>query len=94
MNWISEKDDGVVIRVKVQPKASRTKHQNAGDYLKIWVTSPPVDGKANEAVVEYLSKILKVSKSRISLVSGEKSRDKNISIEGVTKDEIKEKLGC
>jgi len=74
----------ILLRVVVQPGA---KNNQVGEVmagrLKIRVRGKAVDGMANRALIEYLSKLLKVSKSKISLLKGEKSRQKLIAIEGL-----------
>ncbi|MCL4115596.1 UNVERIFIED_CONTAM: hypothetical protein GTU68_058643 [Idotea baltica] len=52
-----------------------------GDRLKIAITAPPVDGKANKHLVKFLAKQFKVAKSQINIVSGETDRDKTVQIE-------------
>ena len=52
-----------------------------GDRLKIKIKAPPVDGEANECLVEFLSEVLKISKSGIHLISGESSRQKLVLVE-------------
>jgi len=91
---IKETAEGVILKVRVQPKSSKNRHECVGEVLKIWVNAPPVEGKANEAVVSYLSKLLKVRKSSFYIVSGEKSRNKSILIRDVSKAEVLERLGC
>ena len=88
---MSEKDfyqwqgDDLIIQVYVQPKASKnefcavhvTENKTA---IKIRITAPPVDGKANQQVIQFLSKSFKVSKSQVKLLSGETSRQKRFCI--------------
>ncbi|RLB09255.1 MAG: hypothetical protein DRG27_04680 [Deltaproteobacteria bacterium] len=63
-----------------------------GDVIKIKLTSAAQKGKANKQLLELLSKRLKLPKSKIKIVSGESSRDKRISIEGLSKEEILSRL--
>ena len=83
------KNDAVIVRIRVQPKASRDaivgEHDGA---LKVAVTAPPDKGKANKAVVELLAKTLGVAKSNIELVAGTTSRDKTLAIRGATKEAV------
>lgn len=77
---------GDTFEVHVTPKASvnNIKPQDAGEgkiSLKIYVTTAPEDGKANEAVIKLLSKALKVPKSAITIIQGLKSRKKVVRIE-------------
>lgn len=76
-------EKGVLLLLYIQPGASRTQIKGIhGDRLKISVQAPPVEGAANEAVIEFLSQWLKTPKSRIHLISGETSRQKNIWVSG------------
>jgi len=79
----------MILKVRVQPKASRDaivgEHDGA---LKVAVTAPPDKGKANKAVVELLASKLGVPKSNIELVTGSTSRDKTVAIRGVTKEAV------
>ena len=77
------------IDVRVIPKSSRNEIVGEeGRTVKIKVTSPPVDGKANKAVIALLSKKLNVPKRNVEIVSGEKSRNKKIRIYGKTLSEV------
>lgn len=81
--------NGVVVRVKVVPRSSRT--AIAGIYqgsLKIHLTSPPVENAANRDLIAYLAKKLKIPKSAVQIVSGAKSREKRLALYGVNKQEI------
>ena len=85
MNWAKtheiKGEIGTLLILYIQPGASKSVIRGIhGDRLKISVQSPPVDGAANEAVIEFLSKILKLPKSKIYLLSGETSRQKNLWI--------------
>lgn len=91
--WLSEKDQDIVLRLHAQPGAKRTSVVGLyGDKLKIAIATPPVDGKANQAIIAFLAKTLGVSKSKISLISGETSREKRIRIQGITANECVTKL--
>ena len=71
--------------ILVQPRASRAKLGPMHDgRLKVSVTSPPVDGEANAAVIELLAKELRVPKSAITIVAGTTGRRKTVRIDGVT----------
>jgi hypothetical protein len=94
MNWISSAGDGVVITVRVVPRASRNEVAGImGDVLKLRVCAPPVDGKANEAVVEFLSERLDVPRSRISIKTGTLGRRKHVRVEGMTVEMARKRLG-
>lgn len=73
-----------MVRVKVQPRSSRKGIGGiAGDVVKVYLTSPPVDGAANEQLIEILSEELKVRKSAVRIVRGLSSREKTVAIEGL-----------
>jgi len=79
--WRQQKDD-VLLEIRVQPKASRNDwHLEADGRLRVALMAPPVDGKANAALLAYLAKVLAVRKGALRLEQGEKSRDKTIRIE-------------
>lgn len=86
------KDGKLYIKVRVQPRASRTMvagvtEVNGDARLKISLTSPPVDGEANAALTSFLAKLFKVKKSSVEVASGLKSRSKGVKLDGVTMEE-------
>src|SRR3990167_2965963 len=84
----------VILRVYIQPRSS--KDEIAGIHgetaLKIRLTSPPVEGAANSACIEFLANILGIRKSQIEIASGQKSRIKQIKITGIPLEEVGEKI--
>lgn len=85
--------NGVFIKVRVQPRSSKNQVDGiTNGSLKVKLNSPPVDGAANDALVELLSKLLKIRKSAISIDSGEKSRNKRVFVEGVSLAQAQEAL--
>ena len=79
--------------VKLTPKAKNDSIGPViGDRLKISVTSPPVDGKANKHLVKYLSKKLKTAKTNLIIIQGETKREKKILILNQKIEDIREKL--
>lgn len=79
--WIEARSDGVVVALHVQPGARRTAIVGPhGDRLKIAVSSPPADGRANTALMEFLAERLAVPKSCLRLLSGASSREKRVAI--------------
>ncbi|MBN9501950.1 MAG: hypothetical protein BGO01_09960 [Armatimonadetes bacterium 55-13] len=79
------KPSRAVFRVRVQPRSSRNRIQVVSDgELKIWVTAPPVDGEANDAVCKLLAKILRVAGSAITIRTGAASKHKIIEILGLS----------
>ena len=79
-----EHRDGTLIDILVQPRASKTEITGIHDgALRVRVAAPPVDGAANAAIVELLSKRLKVSKSDVQIVSGASGRRKRVLVRGI-----------
>lgn len=86
---VREHDGSVTFDVLVQPRASRAKLGPVHDgRLKVAVTSPPVDGEANAAVIELIAKSLRVAKSAVEVIAGASSRRKTIKVAGVARAAI------
>jgi len=85
---------GSALSIKVTPRARKNEIVGvmADGTLKIRVTAPPVGGKANEAVIELLADVLKVSKSKIEIVAGETGAQKLVSIADLTPAQVEELL--
>jgi len=91
---IKESPAGVTFAVKVHPRAKKTAITGeVGDALKVALTAPPVDGKANEACIDFFTKLLKVPRSSITIAAGLTSRNKLIRVAGLTAEELRERLG-
>jgi len=87
MTYLREQADStsVSLSVHVQPKASRTRIAGLhGEALKLCITSPPVDGKANAAVIQFFAKLFQIPKAAVILAGGEASRDKRLILAGVS----------
>lgn len=92
--WLDEHNDHCLLRLRIQPGAKRTAViATLGDQLKIAVQAPPVDGKANDALLRWLAKTLDVKSAHVTLVSGQASRDKRVRIEGIEAARIRAALG-
>lgn len=82
---IEETNDGVLVHVYARPRASRTKVAGLhGTRIKLQIAAPPVDGAANQAIVEFLADSLGVSKSAVKFRSGETGKRKTLFVEGAT----------
>ena len=93
MEWATEKDDGILITIRVVPRASKAGVRGMmGDAIRIAVNAPAESGKANKELVKRLASLLGVRKSAVSIVSGEKSRTKRVHVAGVSRDEAAGKL--
>jgi uncharacterized protein (TIGR00251 family) len=82
-----------IFDITVSPKSSKNKISiTENDHIKVYLTSPPVDGKANADLIALFSKTVKVPKSDIEIISGLKSKKKRIAILGLTREEIIKKI--
>ena len=80
MDSVTVKADGIILVVKVIPNSSKNELMNTETGLRLKITAPPVDNKANKFVVEFLSKRFKVPKTSIKIIRGDTSREKTIFI--------------
>lgn len=81
------------ITIKVKPRASRDKIEGwQEDSLQVRLTSPPVEGAANAALIKLLARKTGVARSRISIITGEKGRSKVLEFEGITSEELRNLL--
>jgi len=82
--WFRQAADGrITLTLHIQPGAKKTEFAGLhGDALKIRLAAPPVDGKANEALVRFVAETLKLPKSAVTLKSGQTSRRKVIEVQG------------
>lgn len=86
---IRETGAGIDLLVRVQPRARTCALAGIHDgALKVKVTAPPVDQAANRALVEFFAAVLEISKSRIDIASGERSKIKTLRIAGIGKQEF------
>ena len=90
---IEERGQEIWFAVKVHPRAKKNAITGeVGDSLKLSLTTPPIEGRANEACVEFFAKLLKVPRSSVTIASGQTSRNKSIRVTGVTAQYIRERL--
>lgn len=94
MPYLTSTSDGkTVIALYVQPKASKNKFCGLhGGEMKLAITSPPVDNKANKGVIQFLAKFLGVARSAITLKQGLHSRHKKLMVDGVDGDTVRYKI--
>jgi uncharacterized protein len=91
---VQESPAGVTFRVKVQPRAKRNAVVGElGDALKVALTAPPVEGRANEACIAFFTELLKVPRASITIVFGQSSRNKVIRVAGISAEELRRRLG-
>lgn len=85
--------EAATVRLRVQPRASRDEVVGWQEgTLRLRVTAPPVEGKANRAVAALLARALAVAPSRVTVVRGDRGRDKVVRIEGLTSEEVQARL--
>jgi uncharacterized protein (TIGR00251 family) len=90
---IREREAAVTFSVRVHPRAKKNAITgDLGDTLKVSLTAPPVDGRANEACIEFFAKLLKVPQSSVTIASGQTSRNKVIRVAGVTGQYVRDRL--
>ena len=91
--YVRVQPDGVLLSVKLQPRASANEIGDAlGAELRIKVTAPPVDAAANEALVKLLAQQLDCPRSQVELVRGHTSRHKVIKLYGLSVEDILDRL--
>ena len=84
---------GATFAVKIHPRAKKNAITGeVGDALKLSLTAPPVDGKANDACIEFFAKFLKVPRSSVTIASGRSSRNKVIRVAGLSSEEARKRL--
>lgn len=85
--WYHWQGERLLLTVRLQPRASCDEivGPHGTESLKIRITAPPVDGKANQHLIKYLAKAFGVAKGQVSLLSGTTGRDKRLAIDSPTK---------
>ena len=84
---------GVTFAVKVHPRARKNAVTGElGDALKLSLTAPPVEGRANEACIRFFANLLKVPRCSVTIASGQNRRNKTIRISGMSAEEVRRRL--
>ena len=90
---IQESAKGISFAIKVHPRARRNAITGmVGGALKLALTAPPVDGKANQAVIEFFADLFAIPRSSVTIASGETSRNKVVRIAGISKPLAEQRL--
>ena len=90
---VRETSAGITFTVKVHPRARKNSVTGVvGDALKLALTAPPVEGKANQAGVEFLADLFEIPRSSVPIASGETSRNKVVRIAGVSRQTAEQAL--
>jgi uncharacterized protein (TIGR00251 family) len=89
MDWIRETSKGLLLPVRAVPRASKNEIQGVhGDALKVRLQAPPVEGKANQALIRFLSDTLDIPRAQLSIASGETGRNKTVLVTGLSKEDL------
>jgi uncharacterized protein (TIGR00251 family) len=93
VSWLTATGEGVLIAVRAAPRAARDEVAGLhGDAIRIRLRAPPVEGKANEALVRYLADRLGVPARAVALVAGQTGRAKRVRVAGVTPERVRRAL--
>jgi uncharacterized protein (TIGR00251 family) len=98
MITIRETQTGVVFEIRVVPRASRCEAAGIqGDALKLRITAPPVEGKANEECVRLLARLLDVKRAQVEILAGRTARTKTVAVAGIRAEAVAKlllRMGC
>jgi hypothetical protein len=90
---IRESAGAVTFAVKVHPRAKKGAITGSlGDALKLSLTTPPVEGRANQACIEFFAKLFKVPRSSVTIAAGESNRNKLIRVVGINAEQVIQRL--
>ena len=90
---VRQHDSNISFQIRVHPRSRKNAITGeVGDALKLSLTAPPVDGKANEACIDFFAKLLKVPRSSVTIASGHSSRNKVIRVAGLSAGEVRKRL--
>jgi uncharacterized protein (TIGR00251 family) len=84
---------GATFAVKIHPRAKRDAITGEiGGTLKLAVTAPPLDGRANDACTQFLARLLEVPRSSVTIAAGQNSRNKIVRVSGITAEQVRARL--
>ena len=90
---IHKSDQGVSFAAKIHPRAKKNAITGElGEALKVSLTAPPIEGRANDACIEFLAKLLNVPRSSVTIASGHTSRNKVIRVLGLSAEELRKRI--
>jgi uncharacterized protein (TIGR00251 family) len=90
---LNQSAKGITFAVKVHPRARKNAITGTvGDALKLALTAPPVEGKANQAVIEFFADLFEIPRSSVTIASGETSRNKVVRISGMDRAAVQQRL--
>lgn len=92
---LSETAKGVTFAVKVHPRARKNAITGTvGDALKLALTAPPVEGRANQAVIEFFAEVFQIPRASVTIASGETSRNKVVKVAGLSRAAVEQRLAA
>lgn len=92
-NFLSTSKEGTILNIKLVPNSSFNKIVDyTKEYIRIKISSPPIENRANKELIEFCSKTFDINKSKIKLISGDKSKLKKILFENTKIEDITQKL--
>jgi uncharacterized protein (TIGR00251 family) len=90
---IRDTPSGATFRVTVHPRAKKNAITGeVGDALKLALTAPPVEGRANQACIKFLAEVLNVPRSSVTIAAGESSRNKVVHVRGLAAAKVEARL--
>src|SRR5215467_1417857 len=90
---MTESSKGISFSVKVHPRARKNAITGViGDALKVALTAPPVEGRANQAVIEFFAELFEIPRSSVTIASGETSRNKMVRVSGISRTAVEQRL--
>ena len=93
MAGIRDTAGGATFAVKVHPRAKKNVITGVvGDAFKVALTAPPVEGRANEACIEFFANLLDVPRSSVTIAAGQNSRNKVIRVAGLSAEQVRQRL--
>lgn len=93
INCIKKVENGIILSIRLTPNSSKDDFAGYCDeYVKIKVSAPPNENKANKKLLSFLSDAFKLSKSSVELISGDKSRLKKVLLKNIDEEKVKQKI--
>jgi uncharacterized protein (TIGR00251 family) len=90
---VHDSPSGATFAVRIHPRARKNAITGElGEALKLSLTAPPVEGKANAACIEFFANLLKVPRSSVTIAAGQTSRNKLIAVAGLTAQQLRDRL--
>lgn len=92
---VNETAKGIAFAVKVHPRARKNGITGAiGDALKLALTAPPVEDRANQAVIEFFAGLFAIPRASVTIASGETSRNKTVRVTGLSRTAVEQRLAA